>query len=89
MLFEDYRTRDLHSRGSTAGPNATGCGAGQLLMGECGREETCVCAGCGRVKLFAGLPQNRNYLNIKCLKHINLYLSVVQKQKEQLILTLK
>uniref|UniRef100_A0A673JPB6 Otolin 1a n=1 Tax=Sinocyclocheilus rhinocerous TaxID=307959 RepID=A0A673JPB6_9TELE len=27
---------------STAGPNATGCGAGQLLMGECGcgREET-------------------------------------------------
>ncbi len=77
-------SRDLHS-------NATGCSAGQLLMGECGcwREETCVCAGCGRVKLFAGLPQNRSYLNIKCLKHINCYLSVAQKQKEQIILTLK
>ncbi len=33
-------------------------------MDECGWEETCVCAGCGRIKLFAGLPQNRNYLNI-------------------------
>ncbi len=56
-------------------------------MGECwyGREET----GYMRIKLFAGLPQNRNYLNIKCLKHINCYLSVAQKQKEQLILTLK
>ncbi len=35
----------------------------------CGQEETCVCAGCGRIKLFVGLPQNRNDLNIKCLKH--------------------
>ncbi len=76
--------RDLHS---------TGCGTGQLSMGECGCgfgwEETCVCAGCGRIKKIAGLPQNRNYLNIKCLKHINCYLSFAQKQKEQLILTLK
>ncbi len=53
------------------------------------KSETCVCAGCGRIKLFAGLPQNRNDLNIKCLKHINCYLSVAHKQKEQLILTLK
>ncbi len=49
----------------------------------------CVCVGRGRIKLFAGLPQNRNDLNIKCIKYVNCYLSVAQKQKEQLILTLK
>ncbi len=75
----DKQSRDLHSRGSTAGPtgpNATGCGAGQLLMSECGcgREESCVCAGCGRIQLFAELPQIRNYLHITFLKHINCYL---------------
>ncbi len=57
-----------------AGPNATGCGAGQLLMCEWGREDTCVCAGRGRIKLFAGLPQNRNDLNTKCIKHKLLFI---------------
>ncbi len=78
--------RDLHSHGSTAGLNATGCSVGQLLMGECGcrQEETFVCAGCGRIKLFAGLPQNRNYLNIKCLKHIDCYLSVAKSKRNNL-----
>ncbi len=33
--YKNIHTRDLHSCRSTAGPNATGCGAGQLLMGVC------------------------------------------------------
>uniref|UniRef100_A0A8C1PMQ5 DNA ligase n=1 Tax=Cyprinus carpio TaxID=7962 RepID=A0A8C1PMQ5_CYPCA len=45
--------------------------------------ETCTPAGVPR---YPWDPTN--YLNIKCLKHKSCYLSVAQKQKEQLILTL-
>ncbi len=36
------------------GPNATECGAGQHLMGECGRVETCVC----------GIRENKGVLTL-------------------------
>ncbi len=39
---------------TTAGPNATECGAGQHLMGECGRVETRVC----------GMQENKSVLTL-------------------------